>query len=232
MEEITPEQFLENLKNWKPEAPLKELIAGRLRQARVREEFQGELAQALQDCSESTYHYIQHVNELASTHQLDRKNLAPEIARLVALVEDLREKGRNFQAIFGRYDESARSELTHDHFDTVYFDAIQDIDIRVLLKNVFDEVGAVLKAFSLAASELRGVSCLDLYEHSIRFQLFLRYFLTRRRFAPEEIWSVLFDASSQFSEILKKEEEPTESELADLENSIERFKKNPGPDKT
>jgi hypothetical protein len=226
VEEITPEQFLENLKSWKPDEHLKDLIAVRLRQVHIREDFQGDISQALLDCSDSSYHYIQHINELASTHQLDRKNLVPQIARLVELVKSLQENGRKFQAVFSRYDESARSELTHDHFDTVYYDAIQGIDIRGLLKNVFDELEVVLKAFSLAASDLDGVSCLELYEHSIRFQLFLRYFLARERFTPEEIWSILFDVSNQFSEISKKDEGLSEKELADLEEKIRKYKKN------
>jgi hypothetical protein len=226
MEEITPQQFLENLKGWKPDGQLREKIAERLRQARVEVKFQEEISRALHDSSESSFRYIQYVNELAATRRLDGQNLASQVARLVGLVEALRESGRKYQEVFGRYDESTRGGLTRDHFDTVYFDAIQGIDIRELLKNIFDEAGPVLKALALAAAGLNGVSCQGLYEHGIRFQLFLRYFLAPKRFTPEEIWSILFDLSNQISEILKKEEGPTETELEDLEDKVRKYKKN------
>jgi hypothetical protein len=226
MEEMTPEQFLQNLKVWKPEGHLKDDLSERFPAEHVADDLKGELGQALQVCCESTYHYILYINELASTRQLDRQNFIPQIAQLAALVRALQESGARYKAVFERYDAAARPQLTHDHFDTIYFDAIQGIDIRGLLKSIFDELEEVLKAFSLVASDLNGVSCLELFEHSIRFQLFLRYFLAQERFTPEEIWSVLFDVSNQFSEMSKKDEGLSEKELEDLEDKIRKFKKN------
>jgi hypothetical protein len=226
MEEMTPEQFLQNLKDWKPEGHLKDDLAGRFPAEHVADDLKGELGQALQDCCESTFNYILYINELASTRQLDRQNFIPQVAQLAVLVRALQESGARYQAVFERYDAAVRVQLTHDHFDTVYFDAIQGIDIRALLKSIFDELEAVLKAFSLVASDLNGVSCLELFEHSIRFQLFLRFFLAQERFTPEEIWSVLFDVSNQFSEMTRKNEGLSEKELEDLEEKIRKYKIN------
>jgi len=225
MDDITPEQMLENLKSWKTDQDFPKLILSRLHSSQTPNDLAEEIGQSFQDCAESTYNYIQYINELGTTLQLDRQNFIPQVAHLAFLVKALRESSSRFQAVFTRYDDAARSGLTRDQFDTDYYDAIQSLDIRELLKKIINEVEAVLKAFSLVTSDLKGIPCLELYEHSIRFQLFLRYFLAQKRFTPEEMWSVLFDAFMQLSEILSAEEEPTEKELTELEEQIDKFKK-------
>jgi hypothetical protein len=184
------------------------------------------LSGALEACSGSTYEYLQYINLLATVEQIDRKNFLAEVARLVGLVEAVQGKGRGFLEAFRRYDAVSRPQLTRDHFDTVYFDAIQGVDIRNLLKPVFDEVEVILQSFSLVSQDLSGVQCADLYEHCVRFQLFLQYLLTRGDFPKEELWSLLFDINSQILEMQEVRMEPTEEELKSLQERIKKYKTN------
>jgi hypothetical protein len=66
----------------------------------------------------------------------------------------------------------------------------------------------------------------DLYETSIRFQLFLQYFMAKHKFTNEELWSILFDVYSQVSELESVTIEPTEEELKDLHQKIQKFRNN------
>lgn len=119
-----------------------------------------------------------------------------------------------------------RAGLTQDHFDTIYYDAIQNIDIRVLLKKIIEEVEVVLQSFSMVSGDLSGIRCVDLYESSIRFQLFLQYFLNKGKFTPEELWSILFDVFDQMGEMENFSVEPTEEELRELHEKIQKYKSN------
>jgi hypothetical protein len=226
MDEITAEQFLESTKTWKPEEGFEGWVDKQLRAAQAPEGLIEDLSKAFHRCSESTYSYIQYIHELATTKEIDRKNFLPQVARLVELVQELRESGREYRQVFHKFDSVAREGLTQDHFDTIYYDAIQNVDIRVLLKRVIEEVEIVLQSFSMVSGELSGTRCIDLYENSIRFQLFLQYFLNKRKFTPEELWSILFDASDQMGDMENLSVEPTEEELRELHEKIQRYKSN------
>ncbi len=226
MDQITPEQFLESVKGWKPEDNFRQRVEKQLKQGKAPEGMIHDLGEAFELCSNSTYHYIQFINELATNRELNKKNFLPQVAELVGLVEAVQDSGRKFQDVFRRFDELSRPGLVREDFDTVYYDAIQGIDIRDMLKTIFDEVEVVLKTFSLVSTDLLGVQCLNLFENSIRFQLFLRYFICQENLSREELWSVLFDIFSQMSDMLEMSVEPTEDELADLEAKIEKYKTN------
>ncbi len=226
MEEITAEQFLEGAKAWKPESDFGTRVEKSLRGSDAPPETVSPLAQAFQDCSQSTYEYIQYIHELATSQVLDRTNLIPQVARLVGLVQKVREGGKSYREAFQKYDAITRGGLTQDHFDTIYYDAIQNIELRVLLKKVIDEVEMVLQSFSLVSGDLSGTRCVDLYEGSIRFQLFLQYFLAKEKFNHEELWSVLFDVFNQAGEMVEFSVEPSAEELRDLHEKIQKYKTN------
>jgi hypothetical protein len=226
MSEISAEQFLESTKTWKPAENFDARVNQQLRQGHVPEGMIQPLCEAFHLCSKSTYDYIQYIHELATTKEIDRKNLIPQVAQLVSLVQKLQADGKNYQALFKQYDSTARGALTKDQFDTVYYDAIQNIDLRVLLKKIIEEVETVLQSFSLVSGDLSGIQCVNLYESSIRFQLFLQYFLSKRKFSEEELWSILFDVFNQFSEIETLSVEPTAEELRDLHEKIQKYKTN------
>jgi len=226
MEEITAEQFLEGAKDWKPAEDFAVQAEKALRASQAPEGTVLPLAEAFLDCSRGTYDYIQYIHELATTRTLDKANLIPQVAQLVALVQRVREAGNRYRTAFQEYDAITRGGLTRDHFDTVYYDAIQNIELRVLLKKVIDEVEMVLQSFSLVSGDLSGTRCVDLYEGSIRFQLFLQYFLAHGKFQREELWSLLFDVFNQVGEMVEFSVEPTSEELRDLHEKIQKYKTN------
>ena len=226
MDEITAEQFLEGTRTWKPEVDFLARVEGKLREGKAPEDLIGSLSQAFRRCSESTYAYIQYIHELATTKTIDRKNLLPQVAQLVGLVQAIQESGKDYRLAFQKYDARTREGLTKDHFDTIYYDAIQNVDLRGLLKRIIQEVEAVLQSFSLVIGDLSGVGCVDLYEKSIRFHLFLQYFLSKPRFSREELWSILFDVFNQLGEMEGLSVEPTAEELRDLHEKIQKYKTN------
>jgi hypothetical protein len=226
MEEITAEQFLESAKTWKPSEDFEARVNQQLRVANAPEGMIAAMSEAFHYCARSTYDYIQYIHELATTKEIDRKNFLPQVAHLVGLVQKLQEGGKKYQELFKKFDSTARSGLTKDEFDTIYYDAIQNIELRSLLKKVIDEVEIVLQSFSLVSGDLSGIQCVSLYESSIRFQLFLQYFMTKSKFTQEELWSILFDVYNQFSEMEGLSVEPTAEELQDLHAKIQKYKTN------
>jgi hypothetical protein len=226
MEPITPDQFLENAKTWKPVDNFRQLMDHQLKAVQVPEALIPDFAEAFCQCAQSTYDYIQYIHELSTTKEIDRKNFLPQVAQLIGLVHSLQKAGKLYQGAFKKFDVIAREGLTRDEFDTVYYDAIQNIELRSLLKKVIDEVEVVLQTFSLVSQDLSGVECVDLYETSIRFQLFLQYFMAKHKFSSEELWSILFDVYSQVSELESVSIEPTEAELKDLHQKIQKFRNN------
>lgn len=226
MEEITAEQFLENAKTWKPAEDFVPQIQSQLRLAKAPEEMIPGLSTAFLGCAQSTYDYIQYIHELATIKEIDNTNFIPQVAQLVGLVQALQRSGKGYQEAFKKFDDLTRSALTRDEFDTVYYDAIQNIELRVLLKKVVDEVELILQSFSLVSADLSGIQFIDLYENSIRFQLFLQYFLTQQKFSHEELWSILFDVYSQVSELEELSMDLTSDQLNDLHEKIQKFKTN------
>jgi hypothetical protein len=98
--------------------------------------------------------------------------------------------------------------------------------LKVLLKKIIEEVELVIQSFSLVSGDLSGIQCLDLYESSIRFQLFLQYFMAKRKFSREELWSILFDVFNQAQEMESLSIEPTAEELQELHEKIQKYKTN------
>ncbi len=226
MEELTPQQLMDNLKAWEPGDDFTQRVLAQLKKGKVPEEMSGEISVALRACAQTTYDYIQYIHQLASTLELDRENFLPKILQLVDLVKILQEEGRKFQELFKRFDGKVRESLEQDTFDTVYYDVIQGVDLRTLLKGVIDEVEVLLRSFSLVSADLSEIPCVDLYENCVRFQLFLQYFLNQDSFQREEMWSVLFDVSSQMEEMRAHLLPPTAEELADLQDKIRKNKTN------
>jgi hypothetical protein len=226
MEEITAEQFLEGAKAWEPGADLGAGLEKALRSSDAPEGTVGPLSAAFLACAKATYGYIRYIHELATTKVLDRGSLIPQVAQLVGLVQGVRVAGQGYREAFQGYDTLTRSALTRDRFDTVYYDAIQNIELRVVLKRVIDEVETILQSFSLVSEDLSGTRCVDLYEGSIRFQMFLQYFLSHGKFDREELWSVLFDVFNQVGEMVEFSVEPSPEELRDLHEKIQKYKTN------
>lgn len=226
MEEMNAEQFMEGMKDWKPEGDFEDRVGQQLRLGQTPEELIQGFSRALRRCAGESFNYIQYIHGLATTEELDGKNLLPHVAELVKRVEAVRESGREYRKAFQEYDALTRSGLTHDHFDTVYYDAIQNVDLRSLLKKIIDEVEALLRSFALASEELSGVECVELYEGCIRFHLFLRYLLTQPKFSREEMWSLLFDVFNQLGEMESPWGEATEEDLRELHEDIRKYKNN------
>lgn len=226
MNEITPEQFLASAQTWKPGPDFEQKIRHHLKVSGAPEELIPEFATAFHRCAESTYGYIQYIHELATTKEIDKATFIPLVAQLVGLVQGLKDSSKIYQEVFRKYDAQTRSALTRDEFDTVYYDAIQNIELRVLLKKIIDEVEVVLQSFSLVSPDITGIQCVDLYETSIRFQLFLQYFLGKHKFSTEELWSILFDVYSQVSELEGPTVETTEDQLNDMQRKIAKYKSN------
>ncbi len=226
MDEITAEQLLQSVKSWRPEGDFEERVDRQLRAALTPEDLARDLSRAFRRCSETTYDYIQYIHELATAKEIDGKNLLRQVTKLVGLVQGVQESGREYRKAFRKYDAITRESLSKDHFDTIYYDAIQNVDLRVLLKRILEEVEVVLQSFSLVSGELSGVRCIDLYESSIRFQLFLQYFLSKRKFTTEELWSILFDVFNQMEEMENLSTGPTEEELRELHEKIQKYKTN------
>jgi hypothetical protein len=226
MEPITPDQFLESAKTWKPADNFRQQIDHQLKAVQVPENLIPVFGEAFYQCAQSTYDYIQYIHELSTTKEIDKQNFLPQVAHLVGLVHGLQKAGKLYQEAFRKFDATIRDGLTRDEFDTVYYDAIQNIELRSLLKKIIDEVEVVLQTFSLVSQDLSGIECVDLYETSIRFQLFLQYFMAKHKFSSEELWSILFDVYSQVSELESVTVEPTEEELKDLHQKIQKFRNN------
>src|SRR5689334_4786926 len=96
MDPMTPEQFLENMRGWKPTTELKTQIAEKLRTSHLSEEMAGKLGEIFHHCSQCTYDYIQYINELAASQLLDRDRFLPLVAQLGRLVKGLQESGGGF----------------------------------------------------------------------------------------------------------------------------------------
>src|SRR6202789_4427372 len=225
-QQITPDQFLENAKTWKPAEDFRKQIDHQLKTVKLPDALIPAFAEAFHACAQSTYDYIQYIHELSTTKEIDKKNFLPQVAQLIGLVHSLQKAGKLYQEAFKKFDGTIREKLTEDEFDTVYYDAIQNIELRSLLKKIIDEVEVVLQTFSLVSQDLVGIECVNLYETSIRFQLFLQYFMAKHKFSNEELWSILFDVYSQVSELESVSVEPTEAELKDLHQKIQKFRNN------
>jgi hypothetical protein len=226
MDELTPQQLMDNLKAWEPGEDFTHKVLGQFKKGKVPDDLSGEMAASLKACAKSTYEYIQFIHRLATTLELDRENFLPQILHMVDLVKIMHGEGHNFQNLFRKYDERVRKSLQKDTFDTVYYDAIQSVDLRTMLKSVIDEVEVLLRSFSLVSADLSEIPCVDLYENSVRFQLFLQYFLHQSSFQREEMWSVLFDVANQMDEMRTHLLPPTAEELADLQDKIKKNKTN------
>src|ERR1700677_3080342 len=130
MDQITPDQFLENAKTWKPADNFKDQIERQLKTAQVPETLIPAFSDAFYQCAQSTYDYIQYIHELSTTKEIDRKNFLPQVAQLIGLVHGLQKAGILYQDVFKKFDATIREGLTRDEFDTVYYDAIQNIELR------------------------------------------------------------------------------------------------------
>ncbi len=226
MEPITAEQFIESVRSWKPEGAFKGGKLDRLGPTPLPPGMAEELGDAFDQCSQCCYDYLQQVNELVVSKTLDRAQFLPWVAQLGKSVQNLLESGRRFGEAFRRYDATVRPRLRKDRFDTLYYDAIQGLAIREILKKVLGEVEAVLQSLSLVSAELSQVRCADLYEDCVRFQMFYRYFTSKEKFSDEELWSVLFDVYSQMEEMGKKPEAPTPEELEELQEKVKKYRAN------
>ncbi len=223
-DELTAQQFMENIKDWEPASDWKNRIEIRLKNQGVSADRAGELADTLNQGAVATFRYLQFIYELATTKELDKRTFLPSLASLVERLQALREAKLEYLVAFRRYDEGARPELKRASFDTLYYDVIQGLDLQEFLKEILKEVAPLLEAMSLTSAELKGAHCVALFEQCIRFHLFLKYFFMKKEFSPEELWSLLFDLFNLFS----AEGEGTGGEelqdLEDLKGDLERLK--------
>jgi hypothetical protein len=226
MDELTAQELIENLKSWEPGKDFHQIVLAQLKKGKVPGDMAGDLANGVQACAQITYDYIQFIHKLATILELDRENFLPQILHLVDLVKVIHGEGQKFQGLFKRYDERVRENLEKDTFDTLYYDAIQGVDLRTILKKVIDEVETLLRSFSLVSADLSEIPCVDLYENCVRFQMFIQYFLHQDSFHKEEMWSVLFDISNQMEEMQTHLLPPTAEELADLQDKIKKNRTN------
>jgi hypothetical protein len=224
-EQLTPEQFMDNIKDWAPGPELKQALESRLKDQAVPEVAAQELTEAMDRCASATFRYLRLIHGYATTKELGRDNFLPALAELVEHLQQLRDAGFEYAVAFRHFDEADRPNLKSDEFDTRYFDVIQGLDLKEYLKGVLAEVAPVLKAMTLASAELKGVPLTDLFEQCIRYHLFIRYFLMSEKGTPEELWSLLFDLYNLLSGDDTGSVEVLLEDLDEMKMDLERLKR-------
>ncbi len=117
MDPITPEQFLENARGWEPPANFQDKMIKHLKAVHLPDELIPGFAGSFQECAQSTYQYIQCIHELATTKELDKKNLLPQVAYFVGRVHDLQRAAHLYQDVFKKFNAATQDRLTEDEFD-------------------------------------------------------------------------------------------------------------------
>jgi hypothetical protein len=199
MEEPIIEQFLKEIESWKPDETTSELFRKALKKGNAPSSHVEALAVGLMMASQATYGYLEAVHRLAALPSLDRKSFVQRLAQMVEVVEALKKGHAAYRNAFQAYHAEVQGGLVHARFDTTYYDAIQNFDVKSVLKNVLQDVDLLLKSFALVSADLAGVKCLDLYEDCVRFQLYGHYLTLKTPMTLEECWSILFDLNGLFS---------------------------------
>jgi hypothetical protein len=225
MEELTAHDFIENIRAWKPTPETGQKIRGSLERGKTPEQHLEPLKESIMDSAAAAFGYLEAVHGLVGAGTLDSKVFVRHLARVSAALDALRAGMVRLRTVFRAYHADFGVHLRHDKFDTTYYDAIQNFDVKGALRTLLKDVDVLLKSFSLVSADLSGVKCLDLYEDCIRFHLYVQYLSRRATLPPEECWSILFDLNNLFTEE-GAEEGDLKEELEEFQEEIEEIRKN------
>jgi len=199
MEESMVEQFLKDVQSWKPDVSSPEKFRVALKKGHTPPALIEPLAEGLVFAGLTSFQFLEAVHELAALRGLDSKEFVHRLARTVEAVEGLKKGHAAYRAAFTTYHAEVQGALVKARFDTLYYDAIQNFDVKGALKTVLQDVDLLLRSFTLVSAEMAGVKCLDLYEDCVRFHLYCHYLLLKTPLSMEECWSILFDLNGLFS---------------------------------
>lgn len=222
MEDPIVEQFFKDFASWRPDEKSHENFLKALKKGQTPEDHQEAFAEGLAQMGLASYGFMETVHELSTLSKLDSKVFVQHLARTLEAVEGLRKSRETFRKAFEAYHTRVQGDLTRAHFDTQYYDAIQNFDVKSALKYVLQDVDLVLRSFSLVSAEMAGVKCLELYEDCVRFHLYLHYLQIKKPMSLEECWSILFDMNGLFS---KEGDEDPESELEEFREDLEEVRR-------
>lgn len=226
MPEPTVEQFLKDIRDWKPGEATAEGLRRALALGRTPQDQVEPLAQGLLVSAKATYRYLETVHDLTRYAQIDRTNFVIRLAQVVESMDGLKHGGALLRNAFADYNALVQSSLKQDRFDTLYFDDIQNFDVKGSLQHVLKDVELLLRSFSLVSAELSGVKCLELYEDCVRFHLYLQYLTRAGKLPLEECWSILFDLNNLFSGGDGGSAEDFEEDLEAFRMELEEIRKN------
>jgi hypothetical protein len=222
MEEPMVEQFLKDVQSWKPDASSPDKFRVALKRGKVPAQNVEPLAEGLVLAGLTSFHYLEAVHDLAALRGLDPKVFVQRLAHTVETVEALKKGHAVYRAAFSAYHAEVQASLVNARFDTLYYDAIQNFDVKGALKTVLQDVDLLLRSFSLVSAEMAGVKCLELYEDCVRYHLYCHYLLLKTPLSSEECWSILFDLNGLFSG--EGEVDPS-AELEDLKEELEEVRR-------
>lgn len=221
MDASMADAFFQDVESWRPDEATEGKYRDVLRRGKTPEDRVEPLVEGWTQASLASYRYLEAVHDLARVPSLDRKSFVERLARMVGALEGLRLGHAAFRKAFGEYHAETAGQLSRDHFDTLYYDAIQNFDVKSALKDILKDVDLLLKSFSLVSADLAGVRCLELYEDCVRFHLYTHYLLMKTPVAREECWSVLFDLNNLFG---AEDEADPEGDLEDLQEALEEVR--------
>jgi hypothetical protein len=222
MEESMVEQFLKDVESWKPDGKSPALYRAALKKGKTPDVHIEALAEGWLHAALASYRYLEAVHGLATTTKLDSKTFVQRLAQMVEAVESLKTGHAAYRKAFAVYHAEVQGGLVHARFDTLYYDAIQNFDVKGALKSVLQDVDLLLRSFSLVSAEMAGVRCLELYEDCVRFHLYGHYLLMRQPASLEECWSVLFDLDGLFG---ASGEGEAGADLEDLQMELEEVRR-------
>jgi len=218
MEEELVSQFFRDVESWKPDATTANRLRETLKKGQTPPSHVEPLAEGLVRAGLVSYRFLEAVHALASAPSVDRKAFVSNLAQMVEAVTALKEGHAAYRKAFAAYHDEVQGRLVRARFDTLYYDAIQNFDVKSALKDILKDVDLLLRSFSLVSAEMAGVKCLELYEDCVRFHLYAHYLEMRKPSALEECWSVLFDLNGLFTS--EGESDPDE-ELEEFKEDLE-----------
>jgi hypothetical protein len=226
MQEPTAEQFLQNVEAWKPGPETADKIRRVLANAHTPESHAETLVKGLESTARATYQYLETIHGLTEAASIGRKDFVIQLSGVVQAMEALKAGASDLDAAFRAYHNDVQSSLQQDGFDTLYYDAIQNFDVKDALKGLLKDVDLLLKSFSLVSAQLSGVKCVELYEDCVRFHLYLQYMMLKTPLPLEECWSILFDLNNLFSGKVEGEDGDAEEDLKEFREEIEEIRRN------
>ena len=226
MQEPTAEQFLRNVEAWKPGPETAGKIRRVLVNAHTPEPYVEMLAKGLESTARAAYQYLETIHGLTEAASIGRKDFVVRLSGVVRVMDVLKAGASDLDGAFRAYHADIQGSLQKDGFDTLYYDAIQNFDVKDALKGLLKDVDLLLKSFTLVSAQLSGVKCLELYEDCVKYHLYLQYLMLKTPLPLEECWSILFDMNNLFSGKGEGEDGDSEEDLKEFREEIEEIRRN------